>query len=245
MAIINQTSSQPAPSADMNPWERRALDQGLFEAVQKDDFYDVRRLVARGASPDLPNSLGHTALSLAAHRNLAAIVSVLLPASRINEQMTDGRMGLEAILSTPTQSSSMLLLLQKLLPRIDFNATNANGATAAHFLAQYQEAHSGISALQDFIQACPLSAWSRQDADGNTPLLAALSAKRYPQALEILPLSDPRIANNKGLTAIDLANGATPSRNFDFQAPWRALIESFELAQTIAPEGGRIKPKRL
>lgn len=249
---ISQSANSPMP-AGMDVWERRALDQGLFEAVAKNDFYDARRLIARGANPNAQQASGQTPLTYAVARELLAFASILLPASKINERLADGRLTIEVILAASIgydrsrgANRFLTFFLPKIMALVDAQATNHNGRAAAHFLALYRD--DSLATLSAFADASPQSVWHLEDLQGNTPLLVALQEKRFPQAVAILPLSNPWSKNHAGACALDLAEHASPSRNVDFAGPWNACVERFELAkiaQHSSTQSAAPKPRRI
>ena len=194
-------------------WDERRLRQLAGQSETSAD--QVRDLLARGASPDVPDSTGRTALHAAAAIGAVDTLRILLdgggnPHARDRDGNTPLHIAADASspeLAVGKSIGSIRLLLGA---GADADSAGRGEQTPLHLAAGSHDLPGGIAALLR-AGANP----DRKDGAGNSPLHVALGPDLgWPGAIRILldGGADPALANGAGLTALQLFVRAGPDR---------------------------------
>ena len=213
---------------------------------------EVRALLAKGASPNVPDRDGRTAVHGAARISAVETMRALLDAGgNPNRQDKDGNTPLHLASAAAWVSGFMATIRLLLEADADPGIANGEGRTPLHIAVTVPEEPAAVEALL----AHGADA-NRRDRRGSTPLHAALGPNPGGPGWSggpgagtpdiVGPLlargADPRIVNGDGLTALQLfvregasgrtaalllEAGADPDRKFsDGDAPLHAAIRS-------------------
>lgn len=176
--------------------EPDAARDAFFRAVKKGDVEAVRTLLAQGVSPNLYNSGGDTALILAATKDDAEMVAALVAAG------ADPKLG--ALLDRDRTALKFA---------VDFGAENAAetlvrlGAYNGDLSLLHRACEKGKARVVAAMVAAGADA-SGMNANGTTPLMSALGARKTAVAMTLLKAPDVVAALNLPLPQD--AQGRTP-----------------------------------
>ena len=174
----------------------------FFTAIRRDDGAAITALLRRGFDPNTRDANGQIGLVLALQLGSLQAAQPLLAARNLDVQAKN-RAGETALMMAALKGHTAAV--QALLARdADVNQT---GWTPLHYAA------SGPQAGQEAIIALLLEHHAYIDAEspnGSTPLMMAAHYGSTESVQQLLSAgADPLLKNEKGLTAIDFANGAS------------------------------------
>jgi len=170
----------------------------FFKAVELDRPRAVSQILERGFDPNSPNAQGHVALFLALRDGSPGVAEVLLNSPKLNVDATN------AAGETPLMMAALrgdLDWTKRLIAR--GAQVNRAGWTPLHYAASGPEATvvallldrgAAIDALAPN-QSTPLMLAARYGGEDAAPLLLSRGA-------------NPRLRNDRGLSAADFARGA-------------------------------------
>ena len=215
------------------------LDEGLLRqrAGQSETYTgEVRALLAKSTSPNVPDYNGRTAVHAAASIGAVETMRALLEAGGDpNVRDADGNTPLHfaADASQPTLMVRASIATIRLLldAGADADLANAKGRTALHLAAASHDLNGGVAAL---LRAGADA--NRKDRNGDTPLHAALAPNGWPGVVEALldGGADPGRLNGNGLTALQLFVRVGPGSQGDTVA---VLIDAGADPDRIYPNG--------
>jgi len=224
-----QAMPESTPSNDAQRFQEE-----LFEAIGNGDEDTVRKWVADGRlarGVDLRGLSGLTPLMAAVREGSTEMVEVLLPVSDPNATLHNGQTAFLFSVQPARRHFATEAMFDLLLPVSSPRHADNKGMTALHHAARW-----GMSSRVR--KLVPLSDVNAQTKDERlTPLMGCFEGLRrakmedVAKAVEILaPISDLRLTDEAGMTALDHADSADHHEGWDIIA---SMNPSRELARTF------------